>query len=143
MPVCSKCGRAFDNDLTRQAANDNVGIVYVKTDRELLRRENIQRIAKGIAALPVTSPEVINWIADTLFIHFEGIILWPDGKLFEIGDDDLDRIFDNPTATRWLRSVRQHANRPFSQIGSPALAERYRMLDVAFEIHERFLVSRP
>lgn len=52
MPVCSKCGRKFDNDAPGQAANDNVGIVHIKTDRELLRRENIGRIAKKLQRYP-------------------------------------------------------------------------------------------
>lgn len=132
MQYCPKCNHEIDRSLF-EAANDNVGILYVKNNRELLRPENITKIAVSLAVLPVSSREIINWIADTLFIRFEGIILWPNGEQFEIGDDDLDRIFDTPTVARWLRSIRQFADKPAKQTAPLALAERYRLLDVALQ----------
>ncbi|MBL4647304.1 MAG: hypothetical protein JKY99_12710, partial [Rhizobiales bacterium] len=117
-----------------KAANDKVGIIYVKNNRELLRPKNVERIAKELAELPTPSREIINWLADMLFIDFEGIILWPNGKEFKIGDEDLDRVFDNDTVSRWLRSLRQFADKPVVQTAPSTLAERYRLLDAALQI---------
>ena len=124
-----------------EAANDNIPVLYVRNNRELLRPENITRIAMELRDIPYSSRAIINWVADALFIRFDGIILWPNGEEFEIGDEDLDRIFATPTASRWLRSVRQFAGRPAKQTAPVTLAERYRYLDVALQA-EAFVAKR-
>lgn len=135
MTFCAHCRQHYADTPTNEAANDNIGFINVKNIRELLRPENISRIAIEYSKIQVSSREAINWMTDVLFIEFEGIMLWPNGKPFEIGDEDLDRVFYNPTATRWLRSLRANAGKPVLQFGPLALAERYRFLDIALQAH--------
>jgi len=140
MLYCPKCNRVMVRS-SFEAANDNIPVLYVKNNRELLRPENITRIALELRDIPYSSRAIINWVADSLFIRFDGIILWPNGKTFEIGDEDLDRVFDTPTASRWLRSVRQYAGRSAKQTAPATLADRYRFLDVALQA-EAFVAKR-
>lgn len=133
MILCPHCGRplALPGDI--DAANDNVGVIRVLSKRQLLRRDLYSNLAKRVAALDMPSREIPNWMADTIY-GFRGAILWPDGRPFTLGDEDIDNAFGNDGSFRWLRSFRARADNPLKQTPQEGLEDRLRLLDVVFQI---------
>lgn len=135
MNICSKCNQPVSQVLSK-AANDNIFPIYVLQDHELRRRNYIQNLAQRIASLPMSSREVPNWMADTIY-QFNGSILWPNGKIFQINDTDIDNVFNNDGSFRWIRDFRRHANIPLVQTPQSRLIPRYRLIDLANRIFIR------
>ncbi len=135
MTTCPICG---NYSAYRTIENNSCGFntLYVLSHRQLLQRERYQNMARYIAALPISSRDVPNWLAEKIF-WFEGQILWPDGQVFSIGDEDIDLAFNDDQSFRWIRSFRNRAETPLKQRPQERLATRLRLVALALEIDLR------
>lgn len=140
MPLCSKCNQVI-SWTSLEAANDNVAPIYVLRDHELQRREYVQSLARYVVSLPISSREVPNWMADSIY-QFAGTILWPDDRPFEIGDTDIDDVFNNDGSFRWIREFRHRAYVSFKQIPQARIIPRYRLIDLSMRIDIRNLQQK-
>lgn len=136
MRNCPRCGFEIIEASRFSAANDNISPIFVLRDHELLQREHVQYLAKYVAALSMSSRELPNFMADNIF-EFKGAILWPDGRIFEVGDTDIDDAFNNDDSFRWVRDFRRRANVPLIQTPQARLIPRYRLIDLAVRIYIR------
>lgn len=135
MKTCPICGSA--------SANRNTGIDKQKSEKitvlsnlQLLRRDIYQNIAIYVAALPISSRDVPNWIAEKIF-WFEGQILWSDGRHYDVGEEDIDRAFNDDQSFRWVRSFRNRAHIPLKQSPQKRLVPRLRLISTAIQIDIR------
>jgi len=133
MIYCPLCGHKFELRDRPEASNDDFGIVRMPDDRQLLRAAHYQHLAKRLADLPVSSREVPNWIADTIWT-FPGTILAADGTPFELEPEGVDAAFGEDGSFRWIRSFRAHADQPLKQSPQTRLLARLRLIDLAFRI---------
>lgn len=133
MPICAICGRDVCKPCVFQPANDNKRTVTVASDEELLRRSHFQRLAVATRALGLSRREVPNWIADTIY-GFRGKIVWPAGKPFEVGDEDIDAAFNDDGSFRWLSGFMRFAEVPPRQNPQRRVLARLRLIDLAFRI---------
>lgn len=140
MPLCSKCNQVI-SWTSPEAANDNIAPIYVLRDHELQRREYVQSLARYVVSLPISSRDVPNWMADSIY-QFAGAILWPDDRPFEIGDTDIDDVFNNDGSFRWIREFRHRAYVSFKQIPQARIIPRYRLIDLSMRIDIRNLQQK-
>lgn len=108
-------------------------MVIVASDAELSRRSHFQRLATATRMLCVSRREVPNWMADTIY-GFRGKISWPDGKPFEIDDEDIDLSFNDDGSFRWLSGFMYFAEYDPKQKPQTRVLRRLRLLDLAFRI---------
>ncbi|WP_417681677.1 hypothetical protein [Roseibium sp.] len=125
----------YQNKGTALDANKFGAIIALK-DRELLLRSRYQCLAQRSAAVPISSREFPNWMASVIF-DFNDDILWPNGREFEVGDEDIDKAFNNDGSFRWIRSFRNRAHIPLKQIPHRNLIPRLRLIDLTFQIADR------
>ncbi|MEM1410694.1 MAG: hypothetical protein AAGG79_08145, partial [Pseudomonadota bacterium] len=113
--------------------NDNRRVIVVARDDELRRRSYVRRLAMATRALNLPRREIPNWLADTIFGH-RGPITWSGGKVFEIGDEDIDAAFNHDGSFRWLSDFLLFANRTPEVSPQSRVLSRLRLIDLAFRI---------
>lgn len=133
MPICSHCGRDVCKPCHFKPANQNARAVIVATDEELSRRSHFQRLATATRALCIARREIPNWMADTIY-GFRGRITWPDGRPFEIDDEDIDLAFNDDGSFRWLSAFMYFSEYDPKQKPQVRVLRRLRLIDLAFRI---------
>jgi len=133
MTYCQRCGRDVCKPCAFKPVNDNKRTVIVASDAELLRRSHFQRLATATRALGISRREIPNWIADTIW-GFRGRIVWPDGKPFEVGDEDIDAAFNDDGSFRWLSGFMYFDSTDPKQNPQRRILTRLRLIDLAFRI---------
>lgn len=135
MKTCPFCGTISVNRKTTIDKQKYEKII-VLSNLQLLRRDIYQNIAIYVAALPIPSREVPNWIAEKIF-WFEGQILWSDGRNYDVGEEDIDRAFNDDQSFRWVRSFRNRCHIPLKQSPQKRLVSRLRLISLAIQIDMR------
>ena len=133
MPFCDRCGRDVCKPCSFKPVNDNRRVIVVARDDELRRRSHVRRLAMATRALNLPRREIPNWLADTTF-GYRGRITWSGGKVFEIGDEDIDAAFNHDGSFRWLSDFLNFANRTPEIAPQDRVLERLRLIDLAFRI---------
>lgn len=133
MILCPLCGYKFPVECKPEASNDDFGIVRALSNRQLLRGEHYQYLAKRLVDVPGSSREVPNWIAKTIW-EFPGTILGVDGNPFKPTAGEIDRAFGKDKTFRWIRSFRASAGTLPAQIPQERLLDRLRLIDLAFRV---------
>jgi hypothetical protein len=133
MSICERCGRDVCKPCAFKPVNDNKRTVVVASDAELLRRSHFQRLATATRALGISRREIPNWIADTIW-GFRGRIAWPDGRPFEVGDEDIDLAFNDDGSFRWLSGFMYFDSTDPKQNPQRRILARLRLIDLAFRI---------
>lgn len=133
MTYCQRCGRDVCKPCAFKPVNDNKRTVIVASDAELLRRSHFQRLATATRALGISRREIPNWIADTIY-GFRGRITWPDGKPFEVDDEDIDAAFNDDGSFRWLSGFMYFDSTDPKQNPQRRILNRLRLIDLAFRI---------
>lgn len=133
MATCERCGRDVCKPCISKPINDNKRTVVVASDAELLRRSHFQRLATATRSLGMSRREIPNWIADTIY-GFRGRIVWPDGKPFEVGDEDIDAAFNDDGSFRWLSGFMYFDEIDPKQCPQRRILARLRLIDLAFRI---------
>lgn len=133
MTTCSRCGRDVCKPCAIKPANDNKRAVVVASDEELSRRSHFQRLATATRALGISRREIPNWLADTIY-GFRGRITWPDGRTFEVDDEDIDAAFNDDGSFRWLSGFMYFAEFDPRQRPQERILRRLRLIDLAFRI---------
>lgn len=87
----------------------------------------------GTKSLGISRREVPNFIVDTVF-NFNGPIIYPNGKPYEISDTWIDDAFRNDGSFRWLSDFVGFAGRPPMQTPQKRVLERLRLIDLAFRL---------
>lgn len=138
MPMCVKCNRDVCSPCIRENnSSSRQGKIYVVTNAELGRRTYFRRLAIATAALKteleISRREIPNWIADAIY-GYDGMILWPSGVVFQVGDTDIDDAFNNDGSFRWLSTFICFADVPPLQAPQRRVFDRLRLIDLAFRI---------
>ncbi len=133
MPTCSRCGRDVCKPCVFKSSSKLPRTIIVASDAELSRRSHFQRLAIATRALDLSRRQIPNWIADVVF-GFEGLVLWPDGKPFEVDDEDIDAAFNDDGSFRWLSDFLAFAEREPAQAPQSRILLRLRLIDLAFRI---------
>ncbi|WP_069095564.1 hypothetical protein [Methyloligella halotolerans] len=105
------------------------------SDYELARVSHFQRLAIATRALGLSRREIPNWMADVIY-GYRGLITWPGGKAFIVGDDDIDAVFNDDGSFRWLSDFVNFAERAPRQKPQERVIERLRLIDLAFRISD-------
>lgn len=124
--VCRPCQSLYAVPLARRR-------VVVASDSQLLRKSPVHRLAMATRALELPRREIPNWIADQLF-GFEGAIVWPDGRAFDLTDTAIDDAFNDDGSFRWLSDFLRFAEEPPKQRPQSRVLDRLRLIDLAFRI---------
>ena len=106
-------------------------VITVATLPELLRHSHFQRLAIATAALEFSRRKLIDEIADVLY-EFEGELVWPDGRPFDL--PDIDEAFGGDGSFRWLSDFIRFAARPVHQLPQRRVIARLRLIDLYFRI---------
>lgn len=141
MTLCSRCHRDVCKPCAIKHTRRPPKAIVVATDAELLRISHFRRLAMATRALHMPRREIPNWIADTLF-EFTGIVTWPDGKLFEVDDDDIDLAFNDDGSFRWLSDFLRFADHEPAQSPQLRIISRLRLIDLAFRISDPELAAK-
>jgi hypothetical protein len=83
-------------------ANQN-RVIIIPHASELLTQQYYSRLALAVANLNLSRRRIPDWMADCLFrddVEFR----FRDGSLYEIGDEDIDDAFCDPSF-RWLSNL--------------------------------------
>ncbi|MGH1351639.1 MAG: hypothetical protein ACRBBN_12665 [Methyloligellaceae bacterium] len=134
MHVCPQCGKNI-------SATDHIQTspqtVTVATDWQLRRISHVQRLALATINVKqekdLSRREIPNWIANVIY-DYEGRILWPVGRLFEIHDETIDLAFGDDGSFRWLSDFLSFASEPPKQKPQKRVLTRLRLIDLAFRI---------
>jgi len=129
---CVKCRLSVCNPCM-PVAGQNVRTVAVASDAQLSRKSHVQRLAMAARALELPRRAIPDWIADQLF-GFEGVIVWPDGKPFELSDTAIDETFNDDGSFRWLSDFLRFAEAEPRQRPQARVLNRLRLIDLAFRI---------
>lgn len=124
--VCQPCRSLYSVPLERRR-------VVVASDAQLSRKSHVQRLAMATRALELPRREIPNWIADQVF-GFEGMIVWPDGRVFDLSDTAIDKAFNDDGSFRWLSDFLRFAEEPPKQRPQSRVLDRLRLIDLAFRI---------
>ncbi len=144
MPYCLKCTRVVCRPCERLTPTPKRKFVVVATDSQLKRRSHFQRLGMATKALEIPRRQIPDWIADEIF-SFEGRILRSDGRLFLVGDEDIDAAFNNDGSFRWLSDFIGFATHSPLQAPQLRVLKRLRLIDLAFRIahpDRAFLIAR-
>lgn len=106
--------------------------VTVASDTALRRTSHVQRLAIATAALEVSRRELLNHLADEIY-GYEGLILQPNGAVFEVPDTLIDDVFEDPDG-RWLSDFLAFAETPPRQRPQLRILPRLRLIDLYFRI---------
>ncbi len=134
MHVCPQCGGNFS---TKDHIQTSPQSVTIATDWQLSRISHVQRLA--LATLNVKQEkdlsrrEIPNWLAHVIY-EYDGRILWPVGRVFEIEDETIDLAFGDDGSFRWLSAFLTFASEPPKQKPQKRVIMRLRLIDVAFRI---------
>lgn len=134
MSNCTLCGRRLGPCCTPKE-NRPAKVVIVASDDELSRVSHFQRLAIATRALGLSRREIPNWMADAIY-DYRGLITWPGGKAFVVGDDDIDAVFNDDGSFRWLSDFINFAEREPGQKPQQRVIERLRLIDLAFRISD-------
>jgi hypothetical protein len=107
--------------------------VMVASDSQLSRKSHVQRLAMAARALELPRRAIPDWIADQIY-GFEGAILWPDGRAFELSDTAIDDAFNDDGSFRWLSDFLRFAETEPRQRPQARVLDRLRLIDLAFRI---------
>jgi hypothetical protein len=132
-PICNLCGHDVCKPCAFKPANENSRTIIVASEAELCRRSHFQRLSMATRALGISRREIPNWMADVIF-GFRGRIMWPDGKVFEVGDEDIDAAFNDDGSFRWLSDFLHFASVNPKQKPQERVIVRLRLIDLAFRI---------
>lgn len=119
--------------LKRERTTDGktILVVTVASLPELMRSSHYQRLAIATAALEFSRRKLIDEISDALY-GFEGRMVWPDGRPFEL--PDIDDAFGRDGSFRWLSDFIRFAERPPHQLPQRRVIARLRIIDLYFRI---------
>lgn len=138
MHVCPQCG---GNISATDHIQTSPQTVTVATDWQLRRIPHVQRLA--VATLNVKQEKdlsrrgIPDWIAHVTYNFLyedKGRILWPVGRVFEIGDETIDLAFGDDGSFRWLSDFLSFASQPPKQKPQRRVLTRLRLIDLAFRI---------
>jgi len=132
---CPICDYKFQLKDKPEASNDDFGVITLRQDFQLLRREVAHELAIQLAARPESSREVPNWIADQIWT-FPGTILTTDNKPFKPSAGAIDRAFGKDKSFRWIRAFKASAKNAPKQAPQERIAPRLRLIDLALRIEE-------
>jgi len=135
MPVrnyCVKCRLSVCNPCM-PVAGQNVRTVVAASDGQLSRKSHVQRLAMATRALELPRRAIPDWIADQVF-GFEGAIVWPDGRAFDLTDTSIDEAFNDDGSFRWLSDFLRFAESEPRQRPQVRVLARLRLIDLAFRI---------
>jgi len=124
--VCQPCQSLYSVPLESRR-------VVVASDGQLSRKSHVQRLAMVTRALELPRRAIPDWIADQIF-GFEGAIVWPDGRMFELTDTAIDEAFNDDGSFRWLSDFLQFAETEPKQRPQARVLGRLRLIDLAFRI---------
>jgi hypothetical protein len=105
-------------------------IITVPHASELLTQQYHSRLALAVANLNLSRRKIPDWMADCLFrddVEFR----FRDGSLYEIGDEDIDDAFCDPSF-RWLSDLIKSAGKTRKQRPHYTLEFRLRLLALSF-----------
>jgi hypothetical protein len=115
----------------RTADGKSILVLAVASLSELMRPSHYQRLAIATAAQEFSRRKLIDEISDVLY-GFEGEIVWPDGRPFEL--PDIDDAFGGDGSFRWLSDFIRFAERPPQQLPQRRVIARLRVIDLYFRI---------
>lgn len=115
----------------RTADGKSILVVAVASLSELMRPSHYQRLAIATAALEFSRRKLIDEISDILY-DFDGKIVWPDGRPFEL--PDIDDAFGGDGSFRWLSDFIRFAERPPQQLPQRRVIARLRLIDLYFRV---------
>lgn len=118
--------------VTHSEAGSARRAIRVARDTELGRKSHQQRLAIAVEAIDVSRRELLNLLADVIY-GFDGVILWPNGGVFEVTDTLIDDVFDDPDG-RWISDMIRKAHEPPRQRAQKRTLARLRLLDLYFRI---------
>ncbi len=134
MHVCPQCGKNISATDHIQTSSQTV---TVATDWKLSRISHVQRLALATINVKqekdLSRREIPHWIANVIY-GYEGRILWPVGRVFEIGDETIDLAFGDDGSFRWLSDFLSFASEPPKQKPQRRILTRLRLIDLAFRI---------
>jgi len=107
--------------------------VVVASDAQLSRKSHVQRLAIATRALELPRRAIPDWIADQIY-SFEGVIVWPDGRAFDVSDTAIDEAFNDDGSFRWLSDFLRFAETEPRQRPQARVLDRLRLIDLAFRI---------
>lgn len=115
---------------TARACANTKRIIFVPDASELLTQQYYSRLALAVANLNVSRRKIPDWMADCLFrddVEFR----FRDGSLYEIGDEDIDDAFCDPSF-RWLSNLIKSSGTTPKQRPHYTLEFRLRLLALSF-----------
>ena len=83
-------------------------IVFVPSSNELLNKDYYIRLATAVANLKRSRRKIPDWMADNLF-RLDVEFRYPCGRIFYIGDEDIEESFGFDLSFRWLSDFIGHA----------------------------------
>ena len=117
--------------IARACANPN-RVIIIPHASELLTTTYYARIALAVANLNLPRRKIPDWMADCL-LRDDVEFRFRDGSLYEIGDEDIDDAFCDPSF-RWLSDLINSAGKELKQRPHYTLEFRLRLLALSFWI---------
>lgn len=130
---CIRCNRSMAVPCM-VAANDNhaPGTLVVACDHALSQKSFVRRLALALKASKLSRRKTLDWMADVIFLQHDTLIIWPDGRIFDVSDTDIDDLFG--VDGRWLSEFIKLADTDLKQRPQKRVLARLRLLDLAFKI---------
>ncbi len=106
-------------------------IIFVPSTDELLNKDYYIRLATAVANLKRSRRKIPDWMADNLF-RLDVEFRYPCGKIFYVGDEDIEDAFGFDLSFRWLSDLIRHSRIHPKQRPHRSLESRLRLLALSF-----------
>lgn len=128
--------------------NENRYLVIVEQDEVILNKKYLAKMKSAYRNLQLSRRAIIIWMSD-LFNSFFGDYILPDGKIFELDDDAIDRAFGKAIEndvdnhhhmevrfiSDWLKQDMPRQN------GHYKLLARFRLMSIAMQLYDEELAN--